>query len=364
MNFLIGGIPVGPLVVMPELGFDGFIGVGGEVKFSASTTFSYDLGTYGLQYNKGEGFQYRRLPTPAPAPQDNFMPKLESSVTGGIYAFGGLAMRAGLSISGFFSFGASTDVRLNFGIVNETNSSGVISATKLHLTPELDIAPYSALFNGKIVNVWRGIQGKIEFDPLWERYLSPVVESASTFRVAKLSEKTYLFNTDKGEDKLGCQVYTDIPKATYSVELKKPVFEDLKLYLKVNEGDIEYTNIENPARFAAMKADGAAHVAYMLGECEAGLTGEIRNSDFIYLETYSAGTDGVKWEGECPVNLQSGKAYEFCLVLRPNTANDTSTDVQITEYTKPFIFYWPNNANGVPYREEKADAPIEFDVPE
>ena len=353
MNFLIGGIPVGPLVVMPELGFDGFIGLGGEVKFSASTTFSYDLGTYGLAYNKGNGFQYRRLPTPAPESKDDFMPELESSLTGSIYAFGGIAMRAGLSISGFFSFGANTDLRLTFGIVNETNSNGVIGATKLHLTPELDIAPYTAVFNGQIVTVWRGIQGKIQFDPLWERYLTPIVESASTYRVAKLSDKFYLFDIGEDNSVMSCQVYTDFPKATYSVEVKKPVFQDLKLYLQVMEGDIEYSNIQNQARIEAMKADGAAHVAYMLGECDAIMVGDTRISDFIYLDTYASGTDGATLKGECPLSLKSGKAYSFCLVWRDNKANDATEDVYISSYTKPIIYYWPNNANGVAYKEDK-----------
>ena len=366
-NFLIGGIPVGPLVIMPEIGFDGFIGLGGEVKFSASTTFSYDLGTYGLAYNKGDGFTYRRLPTPQPAPKDDFMPELGTSLTAGLYAFGGLAMRAGLSISGFFSFGANTDFKLTFGIVNETNSSGVIGATKLHLTPELDIAPYSALFNGKIVNVWRGIQGKIEFDPLWERYLSPVVESASAFRIATLSEKLYMFDTDEGEDKLACQVYTDFPKIKYRAEVKKPVFKDLVLAVQVLVADdIEYSNFENKARFDALKADGAAHVAYMLGECEASMVGDSHVAHHHPVATYSAGTDGATFEGEVVMGgelggqLASGKAYASRLVWVDFAGKETP----ITQWSKPFIFYWPNNANGVPYTELKGDGPTVFDVPE
>lgn len=349
MNFLIGGIPVGPLVVMPELGFDGFIGLGGEVKFSASTTFSYDLGTYGLAYNKGDGFQYRRLPTPAPESKDDFMPELESSLTGSLYAFGGIAMRAGLSISGFFSFGANTDLKLTFGIVNETNSNGVIRATKLHLTPELDIAPYTAVFNGQIVTVWRGIQGKIEFDPLWERYLTPIVESASTYRVAKLSDKFYLFDIGEDNSVMSCQVYTDFPKISYSAEVKKPIFKDLTLAVQVLVADgINYNQILYPERFAAMKADGAAHVAYMLGECQAFMEGETHVSHHIPVATYQAGVDGAKFEGECSVNLGSGKAYATRLVWVDFAGKETV----ITDWTKPFIFYWPNNANGVPYKED------------
>lgn len=367
MNFLFGGIPVGPLVFMPEIGFDGFVGIGGEAKLSASKTFSYDLGTYGLAYNKGDGFQYRRLPTPAPEPATDFEPQLEAGLSASIYAFGGIAMRVGVSISGMFSFGANTDAKLTFGIANETNSSGAILATKVHLTPGLEIAPYGAVLNGKISTVWRDVQGKIEFDPLWERYVRPQTEYASTYRIVKFSEKYYEFDCGVSDDnpsgKLVCPVYTDIPKATYSVKLKKPVFEDLKLYLQVMEGDAVYTRIENKTFFEAMKADGAAHVAYMLGYCEAGL--ESSNiSDFIYLDTYPAGTDEKEFEGECPVRLQSGKAYQFCLVLRPNKANDTSTDVRISDYSNTYIYYWPNDANGKPYEEYKGNETIYFDIPE
>lgn len=152
-------------------------------------------------------------------------------------------MKNGISISGMFSFGANTDAKLTFGITNETNSSGAILATKVHLTPGLEIAPYSAVINGKISKLWKGIQGKIEFDPLWERYLSPIVESATVFRIAKLSEKKYMFDTDEGEDKLACQVYTDVTEATYRVEVKKPIFKHLTLAVQVLQGDdIEYSN--------------------------------------------------------------------------------------------------------------------------
>lgn len=349
-NFLFGGIPVGPLVLMPELGFDAFVGIGGEVKFSASKTFSYDLGTYGLAYNKGDGFQYRRLPTPPPAPATDFVPQLEAGLSASIYAFGGIAMKNGISISGMFSFGANTDAKLTFGITNETNSSGAILATKVHLTPGLEIAPYSAVINGKISKLWKGIQGKIEFDPLWERYLSPIVESATVFRIAKLSEKKYMFDTDEGEDKLACQVYTDVTEAAYRVEVKKPIFKHLTLAVQVLQGDdIEYSNFENLARFEAMKADGAAHIAYMLGECEGRLVGDVHESYHSPIDTYPSDTDGKVLEGKCTISTHSGKPFSLRLVWVDFAGRETP----ITNWNKPFIYYWPNDANGVPYNEYK-----------
>ena len=348
MNFLFGGIPVGPLVFMPEIGFDGFVGIGGEAKLSASKTFSYDLGTYGLAYNKGDGFQYRRLPTPAPEPATDFEPQLEAGLSASIYAFGGIAMRVGVSISGMFSFGANTDAKLTFGIANETNSSGAILATKVHLTPGLEIAPYGAVLNGKISTVWRDVQGKIEFDPLWERYLSPIVESATVFRIAKLSEKKYMFDTDEGEDKLACQVYTDVTEATYRVEVKKPIFKHLTLAVQVLQGDdIEYYNFENLARFEAMKADGAAHIAYMLDECEGRLVGDVHESYHSPIDTYPSDTDGKVLEGKCKISTHSGKPFSLRLVWVDFAGRETP----ITNWNKPFIYYWPNDANGVPYNE-------------
>lgn len=364
MNFLFGGIPVGPLVFMPEIGFDGFVGIGGEAKLSASKTFSYDLGTYGLAYNKGDGFQYRRLPTPAPEPATDFNPQLEAGLSASIYAFGGIAMRVGVSISGMFSFGANTDAKLTFGIANETNSSGAILATKVHLTPGLEIAPYGAVLNGKISTVWRDVQGKIEFDPLWERYTTPIIESASIWPIRKLTDKYYEFDcgvsADNPSGKLVCPVYKEITKAKYKVVVKKPIFNGLTLALQVYKGDIKYSNFNNPDRFKALEADGAAHVEFMLSECEAS----IENSECVQhspIDNYPAGLDGATLEGECNIQTESGKAFYLRLVWVDFAAREQ----HITNSgDKPFIYCWPNKSNGQPYTEYKGNETIYFDIPE
>lgn len=351
-TFYTAGIPVGPIVLLPEIGFDIFGGVGGEVKFTASTTFNYDLGTYGLIYNKGEGLSFKfDYNTP---PEDNGfrpdIPDLSAGLTANLNAFAGIGMRAGISVYGLCSLGAVTDAKLTFGIFAEKGVDHYSTGLKLALTPEVDITPYTAVLGGKLAHLWKGISGKFEFAPIWERYLLPKVSGWTGVS---------LKYTDPMRIKLSENHFVEdirVPKGTGPVEYKLTIegkpFYDMPVVIDVYESsdfdylfsDPEYTAaglphlysnsaviMKKPAR-VARKVIGVHYVDAEDGKTTLDYT-QVEPEDVFYYPFQSGVAFNVGF------NLLDGTldgAHE--LLPRDETADMTG-----------LVYYWPRRANGLPY---------------
>lgn len=337
-TFYCTGIPVGPVVLLPEISLGGFVGVGGEMKFTASTTFKYDLGTYGLSYQKGAngGLSFHRTPPPPPAPDDNFMPELGAGGSASLYAFGGISMKAGISIYAMCSLGANTDFKLTFGLGTESNKNGAW-AKILHLTPEIDIAPYTAVIGGKFSKLWKGLSAKMEFDPLWKRFLSPMPESVSAAPVFQWK--------DLGEMKIAktpfdnVRVPSGVESIAYDVKLSQKTLKDYNVSLDLVEGSnisygwdeechwwvsnakkyekdekmfvtpSEYLSTGLPLSWMAAHADNGVGVS---------LYEPIKVVQHYVIGQYKAGTDQEQtFEGTVPVQTSAGKYYGIQISLVP-----------------------------------------------
>ena len=363
------GLPIGPIVLIPEIGFDGAVGVGGEIKFSASTTFNYNLGTYGVAYNNGQGLSFRKQDAPPPAKDDNFMPKLDAEISGQLYAFGSLGMSIGVSVYAMASLGLSTDVKLTFGIKDAVSHENNFQPRKLHLTPEIDIAPYTAFVGGKWQKVFKGLAGKIEFDPIWERALDPVVKRNvwTMNRTYTNDWKTIRVNDDWT---VQLQMPTGFNGITYDYDFSEPTLNDFILAVEAYTGFMEFQPTTGSGHFDyydnihghdALMSAGLIHLVPDFVNCQFRIL-HPQLVDRIILGTYKAGTKSQNFSGTALLNVPSGqptyimtriytvpKDYDF----KKETGVDSTPWYNVIDGSSPYVwYYWPNNSNGIPYEFE------------
>lgn len=363
------GIAIGPIVLIPEIGFDGALGIGGEIKFSASPTFSYNLGTYGVSYNKGDGLSFRKQDAPPPAKDETFMPKLDAEISGQLYAFGSLGMSLGVSVYAMASVGLTTDVKLTFGIKDAISHENNFQPRKLHLTPEIDIAPYTAFVGGKWQKVFKGLSGKMEFDPIWERALDPVVQRNAweMLRTYTTDWKTIQVND---EWTVGLQMATGFNGIAYDYTFTEPTLNDFTLAVEAYTGFVEFQpttgtiglgqyDFNDPIYgYSALLAAGLQHEAPSFLRCQFRILSP-KLVERIVLGTYKAGTKKQNFSGTAKLSVPSGQAtyimtrlytvqkdYDF----KKETGVDATPWAETSEGSSPYVwYYWPNDANGAPY---------------
>ena len=360
MTFLITGIPIGPIVVLPEISFEGVVGIGGELKFSASKTFNYNLGTYGLAYNKGDGLTFRHSDAPPPDKDDNFDPKLGANLVGSLYAYGGIGMKAGVSIYALCSLGANTDFKLKLASEFEPLMGNIYSsgATKLKLTPEIDISPYTAIIGGRLSKLWKGLGAKIECDPLWERYLTPWPKE--TNYNTNLNYKTQSLEIT-GVTYTNWGVPSSLQNVEYDIALTKKTLTDCDIALTLTESDglwyrwsgerISYDS-ENVS--GAISADDYEvtydefksynyPILWWVGRTKGivGLDGDNsrQTNEYIKIGTYPAGVDSLRLKGSCTFSSpKPGKFYQVRAVLLDRAGKTTNllSDESVGQYNHFF----------------------------
>ena len=162
------------LILTPELKIGGKVGLGGEIKFSTSVSYKYDMGTYGLSYVPESGFIPHYIK--AEPTEVELTPEL-GGFSGSLYASAGLTASPYLSLYGMLGMGADIDFVLKFGLGFEQHQDAIFTnAYKLFLTPEINITPSVASLGGYFTHRFTDLTTNLEFDPIWERYLTPVVK--------------------------------------------------------------------------------------------------------------------------------------------------------------------------------------------
>ncbi len=156
------------VLITPSMELRGEIGLGGSIQFSSSVKYTYDMGTFGMSYGAGTGFIGRRK---VAEPKEVEVTPEVGDVTGQIYAFGKLTAAPYLSVYGLLGLGLEADFSLKFGLEASTGAP-----TRLFLTPELELVPSVAALGGYFTHRFSDFSLNVEFKPIWERYLAPVVE--------------------------------------------------------------------------------------------------------------------------------------------------------------------------------------------
>lgn len=376
-TFYTSGIPIGPIVLLPEIGFNGGLGAGAEAKFTASTTFHYNTGTFGVSYNKGQGLMFHKQEPPKPAKDDNFMPDLGAGAELNLYAYGSLGMSFGVSVYAMCSLGMNSDLKLTFGVKQAITNEQNYQPAKLHLTPELDIAPYTAFINGKYMHVLDGLGLKMEFEPIWERLLKPVPVRGG----ARFIENYYHSDTHGiypelrlNENKIiGCKITTGATDVSYNYEYTGETLFDHDIVVEIYKGSgvtyrpgangissetVGYWAYDDPEKgIEAFRSAGLYHLARYFCNIEWCI------NDLTLVSRHKAGVykagkkESQSFEGTIHFDVPSGVPYYViggCLDSSDDKPyydgpNHNSRWLSGEDRGDAVWYYWPNNSNDGPY---------------
>lgn len=256
--YFLPGIPIAPGVILtPELELRAGVGVGGEITFSTSIGYNYDMGEYGLSYLNGQGFTFHHKEA-KPSEGVGINPDLSASLMGTLYAQGTISAIPSISLFRVFRAGLYMDFSLKLGLQrgSETINKLPYAVTRLFLTPELTFSPYVATLGGAFTKKWSNLIPKLEFDPIWERHLQPVIEWGSgldmlgkgimsnDYKYAVVSGgTTKYYYLDCQEPELFTASQQGVPNIVYQVEgmdykvkSLKPTLDEWDVVLEVMTG--------------------------------------------------------------------------------------------------------------------------------
>ncbi len=349
------------VILTVNIDLSGEVGVGGNVQFSTSVNYNYNAGRYGLSYNIGQGFSARYQKVEA-APTE-IQPSL-GGASASIYAYGKLNVAPHLSLYGMLGLGVQTSFGLKFGASYEETTQ----SRKLALTPELELIPSIAVLGGRFSKTFKDLTTNIEFDPIWEQYLSPKVNLASGGpRSIPLSKKFYIFedlNYEAGSSGTVMQVPVSPKEWSYHVELEEQTPIDYSVELRVYEsnGKVDEASLfswsdppqgwDSPT-FESYLAAGIPHMYPFLNY--------IRNPDYMpsprlvlshTVGSYSAGMERANFEGiyETSTRVTSGHLYWTRVFL----VSSDGGEIQISPNSSgSWVYYWPEDFWGRSYKEEE-----------
>ena len=350
--YFIPGIPVAPGVVLtPELEIRGSIGVGGEIVFSTSIEYTYDMGRYGFSYNNGQGFTFHHYES-EPKPKDDFKPELGASLSGTVYAQGTITAIPSISLFRVLRAGIYVDFSLKFGLTaaSETIENNIYDTRKLFLTPEIAFSPYVASLGGAFTTKWENLIPKIEFDPLWERYLDPVMDHSTTINliapgadeipyVVAVGESYYkmTLNTQAffGAMFTMNKIVQSVDGFSFSCKSLKPTLDDWEVCVLVKSGEFS-------GSWKSVCLGSFRFTRYM-PDAYTGLVEQNRYKLMDIPNNQKEGLD-VSASGEifCPGEFNQGEVRSLHLVC----VNKSNGRIYTIKESYPFTYCWPSPPDG------------------
>lgn len=366
---LINLIFTPPIMIAPgvlltvNLDLSGEVGVGGNVQFSTSVNYTYNMGRFILSYTIVSGFDARRQVMPAP--EAEITPSI-GGTSASIFAYGKLTAAPYFSLYGMLGLGVEAGFLLKFGAGFEDKTK----STKLFLTPELELIPSIAVLGGRFTKRFSDLSTNIEFDPIWERYLSPKVKAAGTNPVSvPLTETWYDFPALAEDDaeNVSMQVTKSPREWSYYVELEEPTPLDYNVELRVYEShgivnDASYFHYDSAPEgsgehpFERYLAAGIPHMYFYLndvGSPDQGASPVLVSSHIV--GSYPPETERKTIEGQVSAgSIRSGHAYWSELYL----VSDYGAQ-KIGQTGRNRVYYWPTDFRGNPYHESEIQgAPV------
>ncbi len=361
----VPGIPVAPGVVLtPELEIRGSVGVGGEVVFSTSIEYAYDLGNFGFSYTCQQGFNFHHFES-EPKPDDKFQPELGASLTGTLYAQGTLSAIPSLSLFGIFRAGIYTDFTLKFAatIGGETIDNNIYDTRKLSLVPELAFSPYVASLGGVFSSKWENLIPKIEFDPLWERYLDPVMDYNTKIDMFGPSVDEIPFIATKGgscylmqlktQDYVGTlfaigRIWRSLDGFTYTCKSLKPTLDDWEVCVLVMNGEFS-------SRWQSYLVGYNLNLTSLIPPTPELF--EQNRYQLMDIPSNQGEDDDISASGEifCPGEFLPGEPR----VLRLVCVNKRNNMIYPLKQSYPITYYWPQTPDG-PWWDVKSISSDEY----
>jgi hypothetical protein len=355
--YFVPGIPIAPGVVLtPEVEIRAGIGIGGEVKFSTSVNYTYDMGTYGLTYTDGDGFRFRHEEA-TPAKDEGFNPEVDFSLTGTLYAKGTVTLIPTISLFRVFRAGMYVDFTLKFGLTGgvETIEKNVYQVKKMFLQPEMSFAPYVATLGGYFTKKWDDLIPSPEFDPLWERYLQPVIDKNAAISLVGngVSQQNYRYADGSGYYFLACQegygdntpipfigiaghgILHQVTGVQYQAKSLKPTLDDWTVVVDVDGGEVSGLPWGNLVLHALGGISSYNYQYYNRSNVE--------RHEVLDIPHNQGDEDDISVSGEAGVtSFRSGEIRSIhlrCINKRNNAVYEVLGG-------NPFTFYWPNTPDG------------------
>lgn len=363
------------VVISPEIDIAGSMGLYGNIQFSASLKYTYDMGKFGVAYNIGNGFTFRHVP---PQPSEMELKPEMGSLEGNVGASAKLSVTPYFSLYGVFGLGVKTDFGLKFGLHGDHTG---IESIKVALTPELELVPRLIVASGWFSKNFKDLSIAVELDPIWERYLWPQVHGHANpigpshdIRDYRFKEsaggmtryywvKENLSNYIRQETGWGIMspsMWMQSDGVKYYVESDKPTLFPWTAAVEVLKGKMSmpwavyyntparaeaplsvydsFTDIQTVARYNVLDIPaGQSEPIMKIGvvDCKKDFPpGEWRAFRIVYINK----TTGTVY---CPVNHYENKDGEYIS----------------TKSEFPYIYYWPTN----PYLSSYYDAPVEVE---
>jgi len=342
-------IAIAPGVLMtPRLEISGKIGVGAEIKFSTSLSYTHDLGRFGFSYLKGDGFTGRHSIDPPLDP-----PSVEPSVTGTtgtLYAFGSLVFTPYIGLYGLLGVSLDSELKLQLSLEYGEDSHHNATVRKMYLAPALELTPSIASLGGWFTHKFEELSLKVDFDAFWEQYLDPEFSFIFVSPKLRLSKEFYQFTYGESGKTIS-QVYTGISDVDYEFVLKHSIPVACDLYLYEYLGTPKY--VASPGHEGELADAIASGAPNIFGSFHGYLKSEEPeySGNRQLLGRYEAGVDSCLFKGTLNFDGASGKAVTYMPVLiREGEA------FYYGWYTSsPVVYYWPNDSNGYPYVPEDTD---------
>lgn len=348
-------IPCGAVILTPRVSLSAEIGLGGDLTFSASTSYTYKMGTYGISYNRGDGLNVRYRPA---EPEPSELNPSIGGLYGSVYASGSLSATPWIGVYGMFGIGAKATFSLKAGL-------GYNGAPRLFLEPGLEVVPMVASLGGLYTHNFTDLTTVFEFDPIWERYLYPRPRYTNcTYVSIPQSEKYYDFPLLRTDDPAHggtiMKVNLGADKWSYKVTLEEEVSGSYSLEARIMQttnvvNDISWFNFGSYHTDIPVEryvASGIPHM-YPFVKVFNQTMYEPGNCQSVYkkvLGTYESGTKTKTFEGyfDTPsTTVKSGHVYWGALYLVWSEG-----EVLIYRDTNNAkVYYFPTDFHGSQYRE-------------
>ncbi|MEE3375386.1 MAG: hypothetical protein VZR22_01635 [Candidatus Cryptobacteroides sp.] len=361
IKLIISPIIIGPVVITPTIDISGEIGLGGEVKFSTSLSYTYNAGMYGLSYNRGDGFTARHE-SPKPQPLD-LTPEI-GGASASLGAYASLHVDPYLSIYGLFGLGAKAEFKLKFGATVEDKTQSV----KLALEPELEIIPSIASLGGYFTHTFNDLTTNVSFDPLWERYLSPkVILASSGYQSLPLSSKFYDFEFE-GKKLVSAQVPVSPETWFYNIKLEEPTAVKYEVQVRVVESDgkidrrDQFTFEPRPAELVTGEYYDDFELCFNAGNPylywgEWGASSDYGSGSRVvasktvgvYPSSDAADFEGDVFEGSFKADVTSHHEFWTEVYLIPVGSGAE----RLLSRSKSKVYFWPNDVQGRKYKESE-----------
>jgi hypothetical protein len=339
-------IPVAPgILLFPELAFYGTVGVSGEIRFTASVKYTYDMGTYGMSYNRGDGFTVRHKPTD-PEKEEGFQPEI-GGFSGSLNAYGTLTLRPYVHIVKLFGIGVESNFTLTFGI--ETKSGG--EGTKLALTPSVELVPIIITLGGYYTKTLKQLSASKTFDPLWERYLVPAIVSSRLTVHGHWTDEYYTWTkNDTGKpEELVSYLFVPDDQLDYQLKLKGRMLKEIQYGVVVARGNRSELKIssDDPGLFNWLSVGVPPYIVpgIMDWTFDAAAIGNFPVETVQTLGVYgAAGEEEADISKTAPFRFEDGVPYQLIPVY-------FDADGKYHRFSKgsTALVCWPNDWNGNPY---------------